>query len=181
MPGIAASTRETLALGAAPNWVEAPENSLALERTWACTSMPITISQSPVTPAMVLALGSSYSSTAGAALMGRSPGFGRILWRKTLRARCGRVEPLCCAGLCVSRPIAVLLRATFFPQSPSKPKEDEPAVRQYFFLYGLERYYVPEGEGPRLEALIEDDLLKVVRRWREMGGPRSNRSGWLVK
>jgi hypothetical protein len=46
MPGIAASTKETLALGSAPKAVEAPEKSLAFEATWAWTSMPITSSQS---------------------------------------------------------------------------------------------------------------------------------------
>ena len=50
MPGIAASTSETWLFGAPPNSVEAPENSLAFEVTWACTSMPITTSQSPVAP-----------------------------------------------------------------------------------------------------------------------------------
>ena len=58
MPGIAASTRETLVLGSAPKAVEAPEKSLALEATWAWTSMPITISQSPVAPAMIFGSGS---------------------------------------------------------------------------------------------------------------------------
>ena len=48
MPGIAASTRLTWLLGAPPKAVEAPENSLALEVTWAWTSMPTTTSQSPV-------------------------------------------------------------------------------------------------------------------------------------
>ena len=52
MPGIAASTRLTLALGAAPNAVEAPENSFASEVTCACTSMPMMTSQSPVAPGM---------------------------------------------------------------------------------------------------------------------------------
>ena len=41
---------ETWLLGSAPNSVEAPENSLELLETWAWTSMPITISQSPVSP-----------------------------------------------------------------------------------------------------------------------------------
>ena len=50
MPGMAASTSETWLLGSPPNSVEAPENSLALEVTWACTSMPMTTSQSPVAP-----------------------------------------------------------------------------------------------------------------------------------
>ena len=58
IPGIAASTRLTLLFGAAPNAVEAPENSLAFEATWACTSMPTTTSQSPVAPAMVFGSGS---------------------------------------------------------------------------------------------------------------------------
>src|SRR4051794_23387995 len=50
MPGIAASTSDTCEFGAPPNSVEAPENSFALEETWACTSMPMTTSQSPVAP-----------------------------------------------------------------------------------------------------------------------------------
>src|SRR5260370_11458906 len=50
MPGIAASTRETWLFGSPPNSVEAPENSFELEVTWAWTSSPITISQSPVAP-----------------------------------------------------------------------------------------------------------------------------------
>ena len=36
-----------VAFGAPPNSVEAPENSLALEVTWAWTSMPITTSSRP--------------------------------------------------------------------------------------------------------------------------------------
>src|SRR6266545_6762902 len=50
MPGIAASTSETWLLGSPPNSVEAPENSFDFEVTWACTSSPITTSQSPVWP-----------------------------------------------------------------------------------------------------------------------------------
>ncbi len=50
MPGIAASTRLTLALGAAPKAVEAPENSFDCEVTCAWTSMPMITSQSPVAP-----------------------------------------------------------------------------------------------------------------------------------
>src|SRR5262245_53669954 len=50
MPGMAASTRETWEFGAPPNSVEAPENSFERDVTWACTSMPMTISQSPVAP-----------------------------------------------------------------------------------------------------------------------------------
>ena len=52
MPGMAASTSETWLLGAPPNAVEAPENSLASELTWAWISMPTTTSQSPVAPLM---------------------------------------------------------------------------------------------------------------------------------
>ena len=50
MPGMAASTRLTCVFGSAPNSVEAPEKSLALDVTWACTSRPITTSHSPVAP-----------------------------------------------------------------------------------------------------------------------------------
>src|SRR5258708_22151361 len=50
MPGMAASTSETWELGAPPNAVAAPENSLDCEATWAWTSRPITTSQSPVAP-----------------------------------------------------------------------------------------------------------------------------------
>src|SRR5215218_4660359 len=50
MPGIAASTSETWLFGSPPNSVEAPENSFDLDVTWACTSSPITTSQSPVWP-----------------------------------------------------------------------------------------------------------------------------------
>src|SRR5687768_4204470 len=52
MPGIAASTRLTLALGAAPKEVEAPENSFASDVTCAWTSSPMMTSQSPVAPGM---------------------------------------------------------------------------------------------------------------------------------
>ena len=50
MPGIAASTSETWLFGSPPNSVEAPENSLDFEVTWAWTSRPMTTSQSPVAP-----------------------------------------------------------------------------------------------------------------------------------
>jgi len=43
--------------GAPPNSVEAPEKSFASEETWACTSMPITTSQSPVAPRINFELG----------------------------------------------------------------------------------------------------------------------------
>src|SRR4051794_21335550 len=56
MPGIAASTSETWLLGSPPNSVDAPENSFEFEVTWACTSSPITISQSPVAPLISFAL-----------------------------------------------------------------------------------------------------------------------------
>src|SRR3954470_18905973 len=55
MPGIAASTSETWVFGSPPNSVEAPENSFEFEVTWAWTSSPITISQSPVAPLISLA------------------------------------------------------------------------------------------------------------------------------
>ena len=54
MPGMAASTKDTCEFGAPPNSVEAPENSLASDATWACTSMPTMTSQSPVEPRMSL-------------------------------------------------------------------------------------------------------------------------------
>src|SRR5271170_5738857 len=59
MPGIAASIGETWLLGSAPNAVAAPENSLAWLTTWAWTSSPITISQSPVRPCSRLMSGLS--------------------------------------------------------------------------------------------------------------------------
>src|SRR5271165_3776087 len=54
MPGIAASTSETCVLGSPPKAVEAPENSLERDVTWACTSRPTITSQSPVAPLMSL-------------------------------------------------------------------------------------------------------------------------------
>src|SRR6185312_471377 len=54
MPGIAASTKLTLELGGRPNSVDEPENSFDSDVTWACTSMPMMISQSPVDPLMKL-------------------------------------------------------------------------------------------------------------------------------
>src|SRR5882757_8896095 len=54
IPGIAASTSETWLLGSPPNSVEAPENNFEWEVTWAWTSRPMTISQSPVAPLMSL-------------------------------------------------------------------------------------------------------------------------------
>src|ERR1700738_4873446 len=56
MPGKAASTGETWVLGSAPKSVAAPENSLAFEITWAWTSSPITVSHSPVRPAIIVHL-----------------------------------------------------------------------------------------------------------------------------
>src|SRR3954453_24249239 len=50
MPGIAASTSDTCELGSPPKAVEAPENNFDCEVTCACTSMPMTTSQSPVAP-----------------------------------------------------------------------------------------------------------------------------------
>src|SRR5438270_12817790 len=60
MPGKAASTGETWVFGSAPNWVAAPENSLALETTWAWTSSPITVSHCPVRPSIMLHLLHSF-------------------------------------------------------------------------------------------------------------------------
>src|ERR1700733_9963616 len=54
MPGMAASTSETCALASPPNSVDAPENNLARDATWAWTSMPMTTSQSPVAPLISL-------------------------------------------------------------------------------------------------------------------------------
>src|SRR5215475_14235023 len=54
MPGMAASTKETCELGSPPNAVAAPENSFDCEVTCAWTSMPMTISQSPLAPLMSL-------------------------------------------------------------------------------------------------------------------------------
>ena len=59
MPGMAASTKATFEFGSAPNLVEAPEKSFALDETCAWTSMPITSSQSCLAPAMVFTLGAS--------------------------------------------------------------------------------------------------------------------------
>src|ERR1700704_4598205 len=50
MPGMAASTSDTCELGSPPNAVEAPENNFDCEVTCACTSTPMTTSQSPVAP-----------------------------------------------------------------------------------------------------------------------------------
>src|SRR5688572_22993134 len=49
---MAASTRLTCLFGSPPNAVGAPEKSLAAEATCACTSIPMTISQSPLAPAI---------------------------------------------------------------------------------------------------------------------------------
>src|SRR5215208_6673205 len=50
IPGNAASISETWELGSPPKPVDAPENSFDWEVTCACTSMPMTISHSPVKP-----------------------------------------------------------------------------------------------------------------------------------
>src|SRR5258708_16150486 len=67
MPGIAASTSDTWEFGSPPNAVEAPENNLACEVTWACTSRPITTSQSPVAPLI------SFDFLAGASIANSRP------------------------------------------------------------------------------------------------------------
>ena len=59
IPGIAASTKETLELGSAPNSVEAPEKSLDRLDTWAWTSIPMTSSQSCLAPAITFGFGGS--------------------------------------------------------------------------------------------------------------------------
>src|ERR1700691_102835 len=50
LSGIAASTSETWQLGTPQNPVDALESSFDFEVTWAWTSSPITISQSPLAP-----------------------------------------------------------------------------------------------------------------------------------
>ena len=59
MPGMAASTSDTCELGSPPNAVEAPENNFDCEVTWAWISMPMTTSQSPVTPLISCDFGSN--------------------------------------------------------------------------------------------------------------------------
>ncbi len=65
IPGMAASTRLTLAFGASPKPTAAPEKSLALEATCAWISRPITTSQSPVAPGMRF-FGLAWAVMAGA-------------------------------------------------------------------------------------------------------------------
>src|SRR5215472_9658185 len=72
IPGMAASTSETRALASPPNSVEAPENNLARELTWAWTSMPITTSQSPVEPLISLVFCEGASMRARPSLLGSS-------------------------------------------------------------------------------------------------------------
>src|ERR1700733_2345272 len=79
MPGIAASTSDTCELGSPPNSVEAPENSLASDVTWACTSRPITTSQSPFAPLI------SFDFLAGASIANSS------------YSACARFPPACLA------------------------------------------------------------------------------------
>src|SRR5258708_9496035 len=87
MPGIAASTSETWVFGSPPNSVEAPENSFEFEVTWAWTSSPITISQSPVAPLI------SFDDLTGAFI-----GFGlpkkRGIGTKRYRDRLGFAQPM---------------------------------------------------------------------------------------
>ncbi len=80
MPGIAASTRLTWLFGSAPNSVEAPENSLALEVTWAWTSMPTITSQSPVCPSISLEVGALLTASFIARVLSLvlGPGIGRV-------------------------------------------------------------------------------------------------------
>src|SRR5436190_137500 len=83
MPGIAASTSETWVFGSPPNSVDAPENSFDFEVTWAWTSSPITISQSPVAPLI--------SFVAGALMVLHS----LAVWRRShpTRIRGSRSQP----------------------------------------------------------------------------------------
>ena len=64
MPGMAASMSDTCEFGSPPNAVDAPENNLACEVTWACTSMPMTTSQSPVAPLISFDFGTGASIVA---------------------------------------------------------------------------------------------------------------------
>src|SRR5210317_1855777 len=64
MPGMAASTKDTFEFGSLPNCVDAPENSFAFEATWACTSIPMTNSQSYFAPQLPWVLGPHRSDPA---------------------------------------------------------------------------------------------------------------------
>jgi hypothetical protein len=57
IPGIAASTKATLELGSDPKAVDAPENNLAFDETWAWISIPMTSSQSCLAPAITRGAG----------------------------------------------------------------------------------------------------------------------------
>src|ERR1700686_3725435 len=85
MPGIAASTIETWLLGSPPNSVEAPENSFDFEVTWAWTSSPITISQSPVAPFISFELAALMLFHSRAARKPSAP----------IRFRTNRPQPAC--------------------------------------------------------------------------------------
>src|SRR5437879_13253821 len=76
MPGMAASTRETCALGSPPNAVEAPGTSFDCEATWAWTSMPTTTSQSPVAPLMSFELGAAVFIIGSKPLSPHRPDYG---------------------------------------------------------------------------------------------------------
>ncbi len=83
IPGMAASTKATFALGSAPKAVEAPEKSLAFVATCAWTSRPITSSQSALAPWITLGFGgvTARSSMAVipllASLLGQGPRAGK--------------------------------------------------------------------------------------------------------
>src|ERR1019366_9585967 len=140
MPGIAASTSETWLFGSPPNSVEAPENNLDFEMTWAWTSRPITISQSPVVPLISLLAAVLMLLLARAALTpsapirlqaNRSRPAGRLAHttsrdcRDSLRPGADRHGPrrnlrrLHPERSCVPRPIG-----------PSQPTTRRPAARQ---------------------------------------------------
>src|SRR5437899_2492761 len=80
MPGMAASTSETCELGSPPNAVEAPEKSFDCEVTWAWTSKPMTISQSPVVP--LISFDVFCGAFIGALLDGANSS--NVAWRRRL-------------------------------------------------------------------------------------------------
>ena len=61
IPGIAASTKDTLVFASDPKDAEAPENNLDLLEICACISSPITISHTPVSPLICPGLKSNIS------------------------------------------------------------------------------------------------------------------------
>src|SRR5258708_8564755 len=111
MPGIAASTNETWLLGSPPNSVAAPENSFEFEVTWAWTSSPITISQSPVAP---------LTSFAFVALMLFHSRAARRRWLH-IRFRSSRSQPVFAPGGTNSRRCRDRLRPGPHVRAPLPP------------------------------------------------------------